>query len=106
MMIHPELGCTGAPVLKPRFIEIESMKTPFGYRGAPRVSTNPNPNPTLVLSLFARRGHFVAPFLVPKVVSFKILTILSLTLSQVLEIFVVASQKCLRYLSFYLASHQ
>lgn len=42
-------GCEGPSVLQPRFIEIECMKTPFGFGGSARVldATNPNPKPGL-----------------------------------------------------------
>ncbi|KAL6225701.1 hypothetical protein ACLB2K_004550 [Fragaria x ananassa] len=39
MFVHQDSGCGGPPVLTPQFIDIESMRTAFGYGGAARVKT-------------------------------------------------------------------
>ncbi|KAL6135114.1 hypothetical protein ACLB2K_067342 [Fragaria x ananassa] len=43
-MEHSVMSCNSALTFTPRFIEIEFMKTPFGYGGTARASTNHNPN--------------------------------------------------------------
>ena len=56
MFVHQDSGCGGPPALTPQFIDIESMRTAFGYGGAARVSSNPNPPPPPKTQLFESSG--------------------------------------------------
>ncbi|KAL6206177.1 hypothetical protein ACLB2K_023426 [Fragaria x ananassa] len=56
MFVHQDSGCGGPPALTPQFIDIESMRTAFGYGGAARVSFNPNPPPPPKTQLFESSG--------------------------------------------------
>ncbi|KAL6138958.1 hypothetical protein ACLB2K_064236 [Fragaria x ananassa] len=57
LLVHSESWCAGKPNLLPQFIEIESMRTPFGFGGAARVSGNPNPNLEVQPRLFAQQTN-------------------------------------------------
>ncbi|KAL6138075.1 hypothetical protein ACLB2K_063361 [Fragaria x ananassa] len=56
MFVHQDSGYGGPPVLTPQFIDIESMRTAFGYGGAARVSSNPNPPPPPKTQFFESSG--------------------------------------------------
>ncbi|KAL6180879.1 hypothetical protein ACLB2K_047538 [Fragaria x ananassa] len=56
MLIHSATSCGGLPSSVLQFIEIESIKTPFGFGGAARVSANHYPRHVLAPSVFEPSG--------------------------------------------------